>query len=413
MLRGRRRIALAVAVTLSATACDWSQFRSDAAHTGNVYETVLGVDNVAELTPLWSVEHDLALPGVVTTAGAVVVVADGDALAYEDDTGATRWEVALPPVGDLHRAWQPPSSRDAVVHVGYTNPLFSSGLSGGFLLIDARTGADTDTGRDVGVESPPTFSGEDTWYSYGEVGPLGQGIFLGIEGRLADGRTVRTIEAGTSGASSPPAPAVAGGMVFTTPGGGGSLDAYDATATENCSDLGNFRSCTPLWSAAVSGRAVPAVAGSTVFAASATGIAAYATDRRGPDQQPLWQAEVTGASAVALDPAADAARVFVGSGDGTLKSFAAAGCGVAGTCAPAWQGLTGGAVSAPAVANGVVYVGSADGFVHAFAAHGCGGATCAPLWSAATPGAPTHVVVANGRVHVLTATGELVTFGLP
>jgi outer membrane protein assembly factor BamB len=83
------------------------------------------------------------------------------------------------------------------------------------------------------------------------------------------------------------------------------------------------------------------------------------------------------------------------------------------TCAPVWQGLAGGAVTSPAVANGVVYVGSADGFVHAFAAAGCGEAICAPLWSAATPGAPTQVVVASGRVHVLTATGELAAFGLP
>jgi outer membrane protein assembly factor BamB len=410
---GRRSIALVAAVALSATACDWSQFRSDAAHTGSVYETELGVGNVADLAPLWTVEHDLALPGVVTAEGAVVVVADAEVRGYEAATGEPRWAVPLPTIGDLHREWAPPSSRDGVVHVGYTDPLTSGGVHGGFLKIDAGTGVDTMVGSQGAVRSPATFTGDDVWYRYAEVGPMGQGAFSGIEGRLTDGRTLRTLDSPTATGQGTP-PAVAGGVAYAGRADGGFLDAYDADATEGCSDAGNYRLCTPLWSAPVTGGARPAVSGSTVFAATGTGVAAYATEGvRGPDQQPRWRADVAGASAVALHPAAAATRVFVGSSDGTLEAFAAGGCGGATTCTPAWQGLAGGAVGAPAVANGVVYAGSADGFVHAYAAAGCGEATCAPVWSAPTPGAPTQVVVANGRVHVLTATGELVAFGLP
>jgi outer membrane protein assembly factor BamB len=414
-MRGRAsgRLALVGVLAMGAAGCDWAQFRSDAAHTGNIYETELGVDNVADLAPLWTVEHDLALPGVVTAEGAVVVVADGEVRAYETATGEPRWAVPLPTIADLHREWAPPSSHDGIVHVGYTDPLFSWGVHGGFLKIDAGTGVDTMVDSQSAVRSPATFDGDDVWYRYAEVGPMGQGVFTGIEGRLADGRTMRTLDgAAFTGQGTPPA--VADGVAYAMRADDGFLDAYDADATEGCSDAGAYRLCTPLWSAPVTGGASPAVSGSTVFASTGAGVAAYAAEGvRGPDQQPLWQADVAGASAVALDPAADATRVFVGSSDGTLKTFAAAGCGGATTCAPAWEGLAGGAVTAPAVANGVVYVGSADGFVHAFAGPGCGAAPCAPLWSAATPGVPTQVVVASGRLHVLTGTGELVAFGLP
>src|SRR5439155_502446 len=77
---------------------------------------------------------------------------------------------------------------------------------------------------------------------------------------------------------------------------------------------------------------------------------------------------------------------YVGSGDGKLYAFAAAGCG-ASTCAPLWTAATGGPIySSPAVAGGTVYVGSNDDKLYAFAASGCGAPTCAALWTGTTPG---------------------------
>jgi len=63
--------------------------------------------------------------------------------------------------------------------------------------------------------------------------------------------------------------------------------------------------------------------------------------------------------------------VFVGSGDGNLYAFDAAGSidcsGTPTFCSPLWTGNTGGAVeSSPAIANGMVYVGSDDGKLYAY-----------------------------------------------
>jgi outer membrane protein assembly factor BamB len=159
----------------------------------------------------------------------------------------------------------------------------------------------------------------------------------------------------------------------------------------------------------VPGRVLSALGGGPSWHGGFLTIDADSGDDTLVGSQAAVRSPATFASAVALD----GTRVFVGSSAGTLEAFAAAGCGEAPTCAPVWQGTTGGAVTAPAVANEVVYVGSADGFVHAFAAAGCGQPACAPLWSAATPGEPTQVVVADGRVHVLTSAGDLAAIGLP
>jgi outer membrane protein assembly factor BamB len=73
-----------------------------------------------------------------------------------------------------------------------------------------------------------------------------------------------------------------------------------------------------------------------------------------------------------------------------------------------------------AVANGRIHVGTTAGTVKAFAAAGCGTATCAPLWNGTTagPSAPASVVtggpvVTNGRVYVGTLNGTVVAFALP
>lgn len=414
---GRRTIALVAAVALTATACDWAQFRSDAAHTGNVHETRVGVDNVAGLEPLWTADTGNARPrGPLTSAGAVIVTTGGSVKAFEAATGAPRFDVPLPqyPYEGYSRTWSPPSAHDGTIYVGYMDPLTSGGAGGGFAHVDAATGAVSEHGSGAAVLTTATFAGDDVWYGYGLIAPFAGGVYVGIEGQLADGRLFRSVEeqAG-SGPIVGATPTVAGGVVYAARTAGGFLDAYDAAAVENCTDVGGFRACTPLWSASVAGRPSPAVSDSSVFITTGSGVAAYATDVRGPDQRPVWTADVPGPSLLALDPAGEATRAFVGSADGSLHVFDAAGCGPTGPCAPIWRGTTGGAVTAPAVANGVVYVGSADGFVHAFDAAGCGTATCPPLWSAATPGAPGAPIVANGRVIVTTDTGDVVAFGLP
>jgi outer membrane protein assembly factor BamB len=307
--------------------------------------------------------------------------------------------------------------------VGFSNPITSGGSHGGFAEIDATTGVIAG-GDDCcfGGETVPTgaasFAGQETWFAMGLVTPFPPDGFAGIEGHRAGGQVVRALtDVGGTGAGAG-TPAVAGGMAYFTRPRGGFLDAIDATGVEGCTDFGSFVNCTPLWSAPVTGSPPVAVSGSTVYTATpgaSGGIAAFATGAgvRGPDQQPVWQAAVPGASPVGLTPASAATSVLVGASDGTLRAYAAGGCGAA-TCSPVWQGVTGGAVGAPVIANGVAFVPSADGHVYAFAAGGCGGATtCDPLWSVATPSAPSDVIVANGRVFVTTDTGDLIAYALP
>jgi PQQ-like domain len=58
------------------------------------------------------------------------------------------------------------------------------------------------------------------------------------------------------------------------------------------------------------------------------------------------------------------------------------------------------------VAAGVVYTGSASGSVRAFAAAGCGAATCPALWSDTAPGEVTGApAVSNGQLSVGTSAG--------
>lgn len=94
--------------------------------------------------------------------------------------------------------------------------------------------------------------------------------------------------------------------------------------------------------------------------------------------------------------------MYLGTDDGRLYAFDAAGCGAA-TCEPLWTAAPAGPVrSSAAVADGTVYVGSDDGNMYAFAATGCKKkATCTALWQFTT-GVPasSSPAVANGMVVV-------------
>ena len=86
--------------------------------------------------------------------------------------------------------------------------------------------------------------------------------------------------------------------------------------------------------------------------------------------------------------------VYVGSFDGMLYAFNAAGCKGA-DCLPLWASRPAGqgtiVVSAPAVASGTLYIGTYNYFtgageVAAYAAQGCGKLDCTPLWTYTPPG---------------------------
>jgi outer membrane protein assembly factor BamB len=105
---------------------------------------------------------------------------------------------------------------------------------------------------------------------------------------------------------------------------------------------------------------------------------------------PLWAS--TSLAQIVDSPTVANGRVYVGSqtsfnsNDGKLDVFDAEGCGNP-VCPPLWQGDAGPESilqSSPAVVGGRVYVGSYDGRLYVFDANGCGKKLCQPLWTGAT-----------------------------
>ena len=97
--------------------------------------------------------------------------------------------------------------------------------------------------------------------------------------------------------------------------------------------------------------------------------------------------------------------MYIGSGDGFLYAFRAAGCGQP-SCQPKWMGVgdnfVAAILSSPAVANGVVYVGKNTAEVLAYGASGCGHLFCAPLWSGMTLDSivSSSPAIVNGTLYI-------------
>lgn len=125
-----------------------------------------------------------------------------------------------------------------------------------------------------------------------------------------------------------------------------------------------------------------------------------------------WTSFATGGS-IFSSPVVVGGVVFIGSLDGRLYAFSAAGCRRS-PCQPLWASTSTGdrIFSSPAVANGVVYIGSYDHRLYAFNADGCGKATCAPLWASTPMGSyiDSSPTVADGMVYIGSEDGKLYVF---
>ena len=180
------------------------------------------------------------------------------------------------------------------------------------------------------------------------------------------------------------------------------LEAFDANGVTNCS--GTPKTCTPLWSGTAPGiigaqDSVPAVANGLVYVGSRDGNL-YAFDAAGNTNcagapkvcAPIWRGPTSPGANMQSSPAVIGGIVYVGGGDGKLYTFDAAGignctAGITRVCAPLWTGPIGfGVSSSPALSNGLVYVGGGDGKLYAFDAAGVAGCSgvpkvCAPRWA--------------------------------
>jgi outer membrane protein assembly factor BamB len=107
---------------------------------------------------------------------------------------------------------------------------------------------------------------------------------------------------------------------------------------------------------------------------------------------------------------------YVGTDQGLLIAWPAAGCG-ADQCDPLWTAqLSNGAFTTPAVANGLVFISSAGntennlGRLAAFKAGGCGRPSCRPVWTATVPNTESSPTVAGGVLYIVTNDGRLLAF---
>ena len=218
--------------------------------------------------------------------------------------------------------------------------------------------------------------------------------------RLAD------LFVGPAGGAISSSPAVAAHVAYVT-SDAGTLTAFSGDLSSACSDTPV--NCPPLWTATIQSPGTnggagtlsssPAVSGGVVFVGSSDGRleafdAAGTTNCSGTPKvcTPLWTATLGGS--IVGSPTVDGNVVYVGSTNGKFDAFDAAGTtncsGTPKVCTPLWTATLGAAIDgSAAVAGGNVYVASADGTVKGFDAAGatnCSGTPtiCTPLWTGDT-----------------------------
>jgi outer membrane protein assembly factor BamB len=414
------RICVIVVVATVATACDWTGFGFDAAHTRATAEAGPPMPMPNLLSHIWTGTTDGVIESSPVTAGDTVFVTtrsgrlDAFAATVSTETPGCDWNTVCPP--EWSAAIAPSSSTpivdQGVVYVGSDDGTVRAfdaagrqGCGGTPTVCTARWRTEV---RGSIVASPQIVG--DTLYVGSTNGDLS----------AYDARGVRNCATGICsplwraplGGPVRSSPAVADGVVYVG-ADDGRLSAIDALGAANCT----AGVCRPLWSAATGGpiRSSPAVASGVVYIGSDDGTldafdAAGTTNCADTPRvcTPLWSA-ATGGPVVSA-PAIAQGRVVVGSDDGTIRAYDAAGrqgcSGSPVTCTPLWRGAMRGPVrGSPAIAGSIVYAGASGGHIAAFdlfGSRGCTGApaVCLPLWSRALGTAVSAPTVSGSKVFV-------------
>ncbi len=414
-----KRLSLAMAIAILgvfAAGCDWVQFGFDSGGTrSSTSESTISTANVSKLVQRFSAATGAAIflssPAI---ANGVVYIGSEDHKIYAFNAGAGTldWTAATTNVVDSS-----PAVANGVVYVSDANgilyafdaagktdcsgtptmcaPLWTSDLGGGspnvsggvvyvtgggvLSAINALSGATLWSASTNGTLSDPVLANGVVYVGYSvKIGHLPVAEVQAYD--AASGVLLWTGAVQPGNLNYPPAPAVAGGVVYIgSQYDDAPLSAFDAAGNTNCS--GTPKTCSPLWTSGTFAVSTPPAIANGVVYASSPGLllafdAAGSTNCSGTPKacSPLWYGNYGGNDTPFGDaPAVANGVVYVGTENNELLAFDSAGTiGCSGppsnTCNPLWTGAAGGSltISSPAIANGVVYVGSNDGNLYAY-----------------------------------------------
>ncbi len=381
-------------------------------------ETVITPANVATVTAGWSATLTAPDTEPVSDANTVIQAGQGTIRALDRASGSQRWSVS----GD---AAMPPAIRNGTLisALGSTVCVLQTrALATGVLGPSATFGGFTVPPGSISMCSPggAIVTIGDTILFTHTTAALGTGVHCG----------------GTGWEFATDVVAVNGNLIpewshEETQGACGlpdfsTLIGYSETATDGTrafvvrgSTLSAFAlscasPCAPSWSVDVG---QPIVGAPIVLANGDVAVgdkAGTLSARHAATGAADWSStSEPGAANTSTSPAATDASVFMTGPDGTVRSYAAAGCGSP-TCSPTWTAPIGATPAQRAsIGGGVLYVPASGNGLVTFDARGCGAATCSALKTivAAHPITGPPAIV-GGRVIVPTRS-DIETFALP
>ncbi len=334
-------VALAQAGTSAPTpSAGWPQLHYGPGRTGyQPNETRIGTGNVSQLAQVRTY-HAAAYLSAPLIANGVLYVDTGKLYAF-DATGATKCSTAPVTCTPL---WTAPTAYFDGMTIANGDVYVTDGE--GVQAFDAA-GSKNCSGTPkvcaplwtAATSNSPTYSAPAVANGTVYVGSWNSKLYaFNAAGSTncstsATGKTCRPLWTATTPTSIGGTPAVANGVVYTV-SGNGTLSAFNAAGSTNCSGTVTAKTCTPLWR-------------------SAPGTSGYATSS---------------------SPAVANGVVYFSSTNGGTYGYDAAGslnCSVSGTaktCSPLWGAVTsftGG--GSPAIVNGVLYINvSGNGTIYAY-----------------------------------------------
>ena len=408
-----RSVCAAVLASVTLSGC-WLYSGGDAGNTrSNPLESTLTVATVGTLTELWSYE--------TTGSGLSEAIVTGDRVFVEHrdpevqvtalvrSTGAPVWSQSLNAAGDTVMMDQPVTFAGGELWASWAGiPADGDGCASRQVRLDPDDGTIVgDEALPAALRAPAEHEGmiaQKVWPSCGS----GDAQLV-----VRAGDTFATVWTAEQQFWLESPVALSGGHVYVA--SGSSVYAY---ALVGCGEPTR----EPVWTVDLGrhvGQDLVATAGGQL-------IVTVGPSSFGLTDEQVWSVSAaTGAVSwrATLDAdhgalATSGDRVFVapsgtGAGVGTVRAYAADGCGGAATCSPVWSATVGPSAGSPTVAGGVVYVPTTGGAVRAYAADGCGATTCSELATVTVPGDVRGVSVAFGRLFVSSATspgGALTVF---